>query len=120
MKKVESLLNHNTNNKIILIELCAKVLFLRGRVLSDFDFLHKPLPDQYPYMWFRFDPIVDANARVQRKCLPNLYPRTIQTNRQCCISLYTEIAMSRQSALKADHFSSQIPIRAISCCFGSS
>ena len=48
------------------------------------DFLHKPLFDQYPNMWFRFDPVVDANTRVRRKCVPwwlifftNPYPMTI-------------------------------------------
>ena len=34
------------------------------------DFLQKPLPEQYPYMWLKFDPVVDANARVRRKDLP--------------------------------------------------
>ena len=34
------------------------------------DFLQKPLPDQYPNMWLKFDPVGDANARVQRKNLP--------------------------------------------------
>ena len=81
------------------------------------DFLHKPLPDQYPDIWLKFDPVVDANARVQRKCLPwwlmfftNSCPMTIQTNRPGGILLYIEVAMSRQSALIADHFSSQIPV----------
>ena len=70
------------------------------------DFLHKPLPDQYPNMWFRFDPVVDANARVQRKCVSwwliffmNPYPRTIPTDRQGCIAFCAKVTMSRQSAL---------------------
>ena len=70
------------------------------------DFLQKPLPDQYPDMWLKFDPVVDANARVQRRCVPwwlifftNLYPRTIHTDRQGCIAFCVEVTMSRRSAL---------------------
>ena len=82
---------------------------------------------EYPDMWLKFGPVVDANARVQRKYLPwwlifrtTPYMRTIQTSTSGCVLLYSDVAMSRQRVLITDHFCSQIPTRAISWWFGSS
>ena len=85
------------------------------------DFLQKPLPDQYPDMWLKFDPVVDANARVQRKDLPwwlifrtTPYLSTILASTTGCAVFYANVVTSRQRVLLTDHFSSQIPTRAIS------
>ena len=66
------------------------------------DFLHKPLPDQYPNMWLKFDPIGDANARVQKKDHPwwlifrtAPYLSTILANMSGCAVFYSNVAMSR-------------------------
>ena len=65
------------------------------------DFLQKPLPDQYPDIWLKFDPVVDANARVQRKCLPwwlifhtTPYLSTILANISGCAAFHSNVAMS--------------------------
>ena len=91
------------------------------------DFLQKPLPDQYPNMWFKFDPIGDANARVQKKDHPwwlifrtAPYLSAILENMSGCAVFYSNVAMSRQRVLITDHFCTQIPTRAISRCFGLS
>ena len=91
------------------------------------DFLQKPLPDQYPDMWLKFDPVGDANARVQRKDLPwwlifrtTPYLSTILANMSGCAVFYSNVAMSRQRVLITDHFCTQIPTQAISRCFGLS
>ena len=67
------------------------------------DFLQKPLPDQYPDMWLKFDPVVDANARVQRKCLlwwlifrATPYLSTILASMSGCAVFYSNVVMSRQ------------------------
>ena len=66
------------------------------------DFLQKPLPDQYPDMWLKFDPVVDANARVRRKDLPwwsifrtTPYLSTILTSMSGSAVFYSKVAMSR-------------------------
>ena len=66
------------------------------------DFIQKPLPDQYPDMWLKFDPVVDANIRVQRKDLPwwlifrmTLCMSTILANMSGCAVFYSNVAMSR-------------------------
>ena len=66
------------------------------------DFLQKPLPDQYPNMWLKFDPVGDANARVQRKDLPwwlifhiTPYLSTILASMSGCAVFYSNVAMSR-------------------------
>ena len=66
------------------------------------DFFQKPLPDQYPNMWLMFDPVGDANARVQRKDLPwwsifrtTPYLSTILASMSGCAAFYSNIAMSR-------------------------
>ena len=66
------------------------------------DFLQKPLPDQYPDMWLKFDPVGDANARVQRKDLPwwsifrtTPYLSTILASMSGCAVFYSNVAMSR-------------------------
>ena len=85
------------------------------------DFLQKPLPDQYPNMWLKFDPVGDANARVQRKDLPwwlifrtTPYLSKILANMSGCAVFYSNVAMSRQGVLITDQFCTQIPTRAIS------
>ena len=77
------------------------------------DFLQKPLPDQYPDMWLKFDPVVDANARVQRKDLPwwsifrmTPYLSTILASMSGCAVFYSNVAMSRQRVLITDQFCS--------------
>ena len=59
------------------------------------DCLRKPLPDQYPNMWLKFDPVDDANARVQRKDPPwglffhtTPYLSTILANMSGCAVFY--------------------------------
>ena len=80
------------------------------------DFLQKPLLDQYPDMWLKFDQVVDANAHVQRKDLPGWlifrktpYLSTILASMSGCAVFYSNVAMSRQRILITDQFCTQIP-----------
>ena len=65
------------------------------------DFLQKPLPDQYPDMWLKLDPVVDANERVQRKDLPwwifsmTSYLSTILASMSGCAVFYSNVAISK-------------------------
>ena len=66
------------------------------------DFLQKPLLHQYPNMWLKFDPVVDANERVQRKDLPwwsifsmTPYLSKILANMSGCAVFYSNVAISR-------------------------
>ena len=127
--EIRSLHKYNANKKITLIE---KVLLLRGDVprrcnLRLSIFFRKPLPNQYQNMWLKFDPVGDANARVQRKDLPwclifhtTPYLSTILANMSGCAVFYSNVAISRQRVLITDHFCTQIPTRAISQCLGFS
>ena len=76
---------------------------------------------EYPDMWLKFGPVVDANARVERKYLPwwlifrtTPYLSTILASMSGCAVFYSNVAMSRQRVLLTDQFCSQIRTRAIS------
>ena len=76
----------HTSRPHLLIKLCAlqctiassylsMITMFRSKVFKCcryaskmLDFLHKPVPDQCPYIWFRFDPFVDVNVWSAEMC----------------------------------------------------